>query len=585
MRDDNYSEKTDESATLLYQSTSNNILADSSDSSSSSSSSSSDISGKKIAAEIYQHEVEEDSLVDEKRGGGTYGALENGDASSFIENTEAAQREEIERLLAAGLAVGRPAWDEQEEEVIRRKLDYRVMIWACVMFFSLQLVRNNITNAISADFLIDAGLAQNEYNLGQTVFLIFFLLWEIPSQALVRRFGADIWLPILMTLWSIMSTLQIFIRGPGLFLFTRAVIGSCEGGFVPGLTFYLSSFYKANELSMRYSWVWSTQSGTNVIGALLASGFIQIGGSLRGWQWLFLLEGILCTCIGISSFFVMPSLRKKVVARVFTPRETAILRVRVAHDDPSKKNQQDTIRFKRESLVDGVKLLYETVTDKYLFPIFILGFVAFVPSQTANYYLTIMLRQLGFTQTATNLLTIPYAIINISMTIWFSRLSDRYGVRWLFAVLSALWVLPNLILIEVIPDFSSRWLRYTFITLILGYPYYHPILISWISANANNPSRRSLGFAVYNIAVQAGNILAANVYREDDAPFYHRGNGVLIALNLLSIIIAVAIWRYFTYENKRRERLWEMLTEVEREEYIAASGELGNQQLHFKLKV
>lgn len=471
-------------------------------------------------------------------------------------------------------------------EIISRTQSRLISCLMLVCFF-LGILQNKISKEKKSGLLICilSGISQNEYNLGQTIFLIFFLLWEIPSQALVRRFGADIWLPILMTLWSIMSILQLLIKGPELFLFTRAIIGSCEGGFVPGLTFYLSSFYKANELSMRYSWVWSTQSGTNVIGALLASGFIQIGGSLRGWQWLFLLEGILCTAIGISSFFVMPSLRTRVIARVFTPRESAIVRVRVSHDDPSKKNQQEKITFKKDSLLSGLRTVYNTVTDRYLAPIFLLGFVAFVPAQTANYYLTITLRQLGFDQTATNLLTIPYAIINITMTIWFSRLSDRYGVRWVFAVLSALWVLPNLILLEVIPDFSSRWLRFTFITLIMGYPYYHPILISWISANANNPDRRSLGFAVYNIAVQAGNILAANVYRENDAPFYHRGNGVLIGLNVLSILIVVLIRQYFQHENRRREKEWEQLDEYEREEYIAASKGLGNKQLHFKLKV
>ncbi|KAK9447842.1 major facilitator superfamily domain-containing protein [Limtongia smithiae] len=487
----------------------------------------------------------------------------------------------IEKLLAEG----KHAWSAEEEDVIRKKLDVRVMLWTCIMFSALQLVRNNIQNAISADFLLDANISQNEYNLGQSLFLLFFLLCEIPSQALVRRFGADIWLPILVTTFSVMSMLQILIKGPSFFLFTRSIIGACEGGFVPGLSFYLSSFYKANELSMRFSWVWATQSLTNVIGALLASGFIQIGGSLRGWQWLFLLEGVITTTIGMMSFFMMPSLRRKIVSRGFTTRETAILRVRISHDDPSKRNQQETTKFTKDSLFDGLKAVKTTMLNPYVFPIFLLGFVAFVPSQTANYYLTTILRQLGFSQIVTNLLTIPYAVINITMTVGFAKLSDRYRVRWIFALLSALWVLPCLIVLETIPDMASRYLRFVFITLIMGYPYYHPILISWISANSNDPNVRSMAFAIYNIFVQAGNILAANVYRESDAPVYHRGNGVLIGINVISMIIIVFIRQFFTRENKRRAKEWAQLDEVEREEYIQASKALGNRQLNFELKI
>ncbi|KAK9366247.1 major facilitator superfamily domain-containing protein [Lipomyces kononenkoae] len=459
------------------------------------------------------------------------------------------------------------------------------MTWVCIMFFSLQLVRNNLQNAISADFLIDANIPQNTYNLGQTISLIFFILCEIPSQNLVRLLGAEIWLPLVMTLWAIVSMFQIFIKEPTFFLLSRGIIGACQGGFVPGMTFYLSSFYKSNELSMRYSWIWATQSGTLATSALLASGFIQMAGPLRGWQWLFLLEGAITTVIGVLSFFLMLSLQHKVVSRVFTARETAILKARVVHDDPSKHNQQKRVKLGRDSVRKSLKNTIAAVCDRFLLPIYVLGFVAFVPSQTASYYLTITLRQLGFTGLVTNLLTIPYAIINVTMTIGFCRLSDKYGVKWVFCLLSAIWVFTPQLLLEVIPDESSRWLRFALVTLILGYPFYHPILFSWISANANNTDRRSLAFGIYSMSVQGGNIFAANVYRESDAPYYHVGNGILIGLNVLSMVLILAIRQYYVVANRRKEKLWEQLDEKEKQEYIEMSKDLGNQQLSFKVKL
>ncbi|KAK9447736.1 major facilitator superfamily domain-containing protein [Limtongia smithiae] len=534
---------------------------------------------------------ESSSLLIEK-GKAAYGAVEmdeDGDGMLVDEEKEeeVTEYEYEAAIIQEALKNGQQAWTEEEENVVRRKTDIRVMVLACVMFFSLDLDRSNIQQVLSSDFLIDTRMSTDDYNIGQSLFLIFFLSLEVPSQLMNKRFGPERWLPTIMTAWGIVSTVQFLISSRPLFLFTRAALGFCEGGFVSGLAFYVSSFYKTDELSIRLSWIWATQAGTNVLSALMASGILLMTdvGSLKNWQWLLLLEGILTTGIGIATFFLIPSLKKPGIASTFTPREAAILRARVEHDDPSKKNQSSKDVGKRQTPGQIARSVFGALTDKYLAPVFLLGYIGFIPSVTLRYYFPINMRFLNFSTTTINLLIIPYALINIFMTTTFSRLSDYYRKKWVFAVLSAIWVFPNLIFLQYLPYSASRWWRFASYTWVLGYPYYQPILVSWVSANSNDPDRRALAQSLYNIAVQLGNLTAANVFRTDDAPYYHKGTYVLLALNIASMFLAFGISRYFMAENKRRDQVWEKMTELEREEYTAHSTDKGNVRLDFRLRI
>ncbi|KAK9452578.1 major facilitator superfamily domain-containing protein [Dipodascopsis uninucleata] len=492
---------------------------------------------------------------------------------------------EAERIREA-LENGEEAWTKDEENAVRKKTDLRVMILACVMFFSLDLTRSNIQQVLSSDFLLDTYMTTNDYNVGQSLFLIFFLSLEVPSQLMNKRIGPERWLPTIMTAWGIVSTLQVLISARPFFLFTRAAIGFCEGGFVSGLAFYVSSFYKTDELSIRLSWIWATQALTNVISAVLASGILLMKdvGTFKNWQWLFLFEGLLALVIGLSTFFLIPSLKNPGIASSFTAREAAILRARVEHDDPSKKNQSNKDVGKKTTPLEILKSIFGALTDKYLVPIFILGYIGFVPSVTLRYYFPINMRFLNFDTTTINLLIIPYAIVNIFWTTTFSRLSDYYRTKWVFALLSALWVFPNLIFLQFLPYSASRWWRFASYTWVLGYPYYQPILVSWVSANSNDPDRRALAQSIYNISVQLGNLTAANVFREDDAPYYSRGYYVLLALNIASMILAFGIHSYYKVENRRRHAVWSKMSEMERREYQSSTTDKGNSRLDFTLR-
>ncbi|KAK9475883.1 major facilitator superfamily domain-containing protein [Lipomyces japonicus] len=516
-----------------------------------------------------------------------YGAVDKEIPFRSDSGSEDEEYKRCEREIQDALSNGDVAWTEEEEKAVRFKTDVRVMILACVMFFSFDLDRSNLQQVVSSNFFFDTRMTGNDYNNGQSLFLITFLFLEIPSQMLNKRFGPERYLPFLMIVWGSVATIQVLINGRAFFLFTRAALGITEAGFVSSLAFYVTSFYKTNELSVRFSWIWSTQALQNAISALLASAILQMTnvGTLKNWQWLFLFEGLLTFGLGVMTAFMIPSLKRPRIASSFTLREAAILRARVELDDPTKKNQANKDVGKTHSISNIFTTTFGAITDRYLFPIFLLGYIGYIPAVTMRYYFTINMRYLDFSFTTINLLILPYVFINIVWTTTFSKMSDAYKVKWIFPILSAIWVFPNLLFLQFLSQNANRWFRFASWTWVLGYPYYQPILVSWVSANSNDPDRRALSQALYNIAVQLGNLTAANVYREGDAPYYHKGNYVLLALNILSMILAAVIKIYYTKENNRRDRIWKQMTKFEQDDYILHSEDKGNLRLDFRLKM
>jgi len=100
------------------------------------------------------------------------------------------------------------------------------------MFFSLQVDRGNLAQAVSGTLLKDLKLNTNDYNLGNTVFRVSFLLAELPSQLVSKKLGPDVWIPTQMVLWSIVAMAQAALTGRQSFLITRALIGILEVRFM-----------------------------------------------------------------------------------------------------------------------------------------------------------------------------------------------------------------------------------------------------------------------------------------------------------------------------------------------------------------
>ncbi|MCJ1308596.1 hypothetical protein MMC25_002249 [Agyrium rufum] len=475
-------------------------------------------------------------------------------------------------------------WEPEEEKNLIRKLDYRICAWVCFMFFALQLDRGNITQALSDNMLDDLHMTTNDYNTGMTIFYCSFLAAELPSGVIGKKIGPDNWLPLQMVAWSIVAASQSRITGRTSFYITRCLLGVFEGGFIPDVILYLSYFYKSKELPIRLSFFWGAYCLTFIISAFLAFGILHLRGrgGLAGWGWLFALEGGFTSVVGVVSWFYLPPSPTQTASRFrgkdgwFTEREEIIMVNRIIRDDPSKGDMHN-----RQAV--NFSLLWEALKDYDMWPIYLIGLTWSIPATPASSYLTLILKSLNFGTFTTNLLTIPaYCLFFVQLLAW-TWFSEKINNRFLIVSFCQVWMFPMLLALETLPGTTNlQWSRWALNSLLIGYPYIHAILVALTSRNAGSVRTRTVGAAIYNMCVQASNVISSNIYRTPDKPYYFTGNKVLLGLVAWNFCLIWGAKVYYMWRNAGREAKWSRMTEAEKGVYLSTTTDRGNKRLDFR---
>ncbi|KAL2001521.1 hypothetical protein VTN02DRAFT_1662 [Thermoascus thermophilus] len=477
-------------------------------------------------------------------------------------------------------------WTWGEESALVRKIDRKIMVFACLMFMALELDRANLSQALTDDFLKDLGMNTNDYNYGNTVFKLSFLCAELPSQLVSKWMGPDRWIPTQMVLWSIVAACQFWLSGRGSFLACRALLGLLQGGFIPDMILYLSYFYKHGELSVRLGFWWTAMSIADILAAFLGFGLLHLRGHRggAGWRWLFLIEALITLVVGLAAYILMPPGPTQTAnwsrgkTGWFTEREETIMVNRIIREDPSKSSMHN-----RQPMTP--RLLWQSIRDYDLWPLYLIGLNFQTPMTPPSQYLTLTLTQLGFDTFKTNLLVIPSQVGHILTMLLFTYLAERVcSDLALFGLLAQLWALPFLIFLYVVDvvDGIGRWAAFAVLTVLLSYPSLHAVQVGWNSRNANSVRSRTVSAALYNMAVQTSGIIASNIYREDDRPRYRRGNRTLVSLCVVNIALYIFAKVYYILRNRHRDRKWNAMTAAQREEYLATTTDEGNKRLDFR---
>ncbi|EHB45275.1 major facilitator superfamily MFS_1 [Mycolicibacterium rhodesiae JS60] len=184
----------------------------------------------------------------------------------------------------------------------------RVVPLLIIMLICNQLNRANIGYA--QEYLeADVGIGAAAYGFGAGVFFIAYALFELPSNILMERFGARIWLTRIMISWGIISAAMMFVSSPAMFYVLRFLLGMAEAGFFPAVIYYMAKWLpnshrgRATALFIAGSSLAAAISGP-VSGPLLSMHGL---GGLHGWQWLFLVEGMTSVVVGIVGYFILNS--------------------------------------------------------------------------------------------------------------------------------------------------------------------------------------------------------------------------------------------------------------------------------------
>jgi MFS family permease len=184
--------------------------------------------------------------------------------------------------------------------------------WRLVPFLSLLYLLNIMdrTNLGFArlDMQADLGIDARVFDWGYGIFYFGYLVFEIPANLLLRRFGARRWIARIMITWGLISCATMAVTGPRSFFTVRILLGVAEAGFFPGIILYLTYWFPARERSKMLALFMTGNAVSGVISNPISGAIMQyLDGhfGLSGWQWLFLLEGIPSVLIGIVCLFYL----------------------------------------------------------------------------------------------------------------------------------------------------------------------------------------------------------------------------------------------------------------------------------------
>src|SRR5499426_4364208 len=138
----------------------------------------------------------------------------------------------------------------------------------------------------------DVGLTAYWYGLGAGIFFLGYALFEVPSNMILYRVGARLWIARIMITWGIISGLMAIVTGPTSFIVLRFLLGVAEAGFFPGIIFYLTYWFPAAYRARIIGYFMAAIPLSTVIGAPVSGLLLGLDGfaGLKGWQWLFILE-------------------------------------------------------------------------------------------------------------------------------------------------------------------------------------------------------------------------------------------------------------------------------------------------------
>jgi MFS transporter, ACS family, 4-hydroxyphenylacetate permease len=219
-----------------------------------------------------------------------------------------------------------------DEDAVVRKV-YRRLVWFLILLFICSyLDRINISFAALA-MNKDLNLTATMFGLASSIFYVAYIAAEIPSNMMMPRFGARIWIPRIMITWGLASAAPTFATGPYSLYALRALTGLAEAGFMPGILLYLTYWFPSSYRARATAFFIMAQPITIMFGSSLSGWILDMHGflGLAGWKWLFLLEGLPAVVLGVVAYFYLAD--RPETAKWLSPRERAVLLKALARDE------------------------------------------------------------------------------------------------------------------------------------------------------------------------------------------------------------------------------------------------------------
>ncbi|PYH80964.1 MFS general substrate transporter [Aspergillus uvarum CBS 121591] len=428
--------------------------------------------------------------------------------------------------------------DHEAERSVVRKVDMFVLPLLCL---------SNLANAKTDGLDGDIHLKGNDYSLLVLLFYIPFGLFDLPWNLLLKRYSGRITLSFtdreVTVVWGILALCQCAVKSFGSMIAVRMILGVFEAGFFAGATFYLTLFYTRDQMGFRLAIIQCFAVLASAFSGLISFGVFQINDpAVKGWQWLFIIEGSMTFLTGIVSFFCLPDGPQK--AWFLSERERAAATARILRDTSAEVETGLNLKTAFQMFSDWKFLVWCVICFTYP-----------VAYATAMNFFPLIVGRLGYSTVKTNLWTVAPNLVGAVVLLCVAWSSDYFRERGFHTVFSLVLSLIGMIILATIDVLNNKGVAYFACFLMAAGAYIPSCLVhAWHNNNNVHESSRAAntGFLV-GLGNLAG-VLSAATFRTEYAPKYIPTLVATCCCNGVAIVVITALSVYFRLENRRRDR-------------------------------
>jgi MFS family permease len=312
----------------------------------------------------------------------------------------------------------------RDSAAIYRKIGWRIMPFLILVFMLSYLDRVNIGYA-KLQFSIDLGFSNTVFGLGAGIFFLGYFFFEVPSNLMLRKTGARLTIARIMVLWGLVSAAMALVRSESAFYIMRFLLGVAEAGLVPGVVLYLTYWFPAEKRAQMTAWFLLAIPISGILGAPL-SGYIMQSfdqvADLRGWQWMFLIEGLPSVLVGLWALFYLDNGPDS--AHWLTADEKAHIRQTLQLESETQRHQGGHAHF------------WDAFRSGRFWLLTAMYFTSVLGVTGLAFWLPQIIKDLGITDLVSNgqVTAVPYCAAAVVMLL-VSRSSDRRAERrWHYAL-------------------------------------------------------------------------------------------------------------------------------------------------------
>ncbi|MFY1664563.1 MFS transporter [Pseudomonas sp. Pseu.R1] len=382
------------------------------------------------------------------------------------------------------------------ERATMHRVAWRLLPFLIVCYLIAIIDRGNIGMA-SLQMNHDLGLTPAIFGFASSLFFVSYFLIEVPSNLALQKFGARIWIARIMITWGLISAGTAFVQGANSLYVMRFLLGAAEAGFFPGvllyMTYWLPSAYRARMVAIFMVAI----PGANFLGSPLSGFLLTLDGwmGMRGWHWLFILEGIPAVLLGVACLFVLTDRPEQ--AKWLSDEQRTWLVNRLDEEKQRKTNI-------------GHISLWKLLRHKDIWVLALIYSGASAAGSTMSVWAPQLLKTFGLSNLEIGFTNaIPYGIASVAMIIW-GRSSDRTNERRWHTSLTLLLIAAGLLLALVTSSLPATVMLLTMV-LIGAYSMKGPfwaLVSTWLSSSTAAAGLAAVG-ALANLI---GGGLMVNVY-------------------------------------------------------------------------